>query len=221
MIRHSVPLETKFAADESGIIAGYASVFGGEPDAFGDIVRPGAFTASLAKHQRQGTMPSLLWAHDQAQPIGTWTDVHEDATGLSVRGRLVLETRQGAEAYALLKAHALSGLSIGFIETAGTNLPTGGRRLDAIDLKEISLVTLPAADGARIHSVKSVSDVNPKLLNEILRNAGLSKGMAQGIIERGWRGAINELDAVERKQIEIILQTLKSATTNLTKGKFQ
>ncbi len=107
MIRHTIPLETKFAADEAGVIAGYASIFGGEPDAYGDVVSPGAFAASLADHRKRGTTPVMLWAHDQSRPIGAWTDIREDAIGLSVKGRLTLESAAGREAHALLKAGAL------------------------------------------------------------------------------------------------------------------
>lgn len=212
MIRHSAPLETKFAADEAGVIAGYASLFGGEPDAHGDVIGEQCFTMSLAKHRQQGTTPPMLWSHDPSRPIGTWTEIRQDSIGLAVKGRLALESNAGREAYALLQANALSGLSIGFRETVGTHLPGGGRRLEAVDLVEISLVAIPAASGARITSVKAAADITPKWINQVLRDAGLSKGMAEGIIRHGWRGAIDEAGEAEAAQIERILQTLRNAT---------
>ena len=75
-------------------------------------------------------------------------------------GRLVTETAKGAEALALLKAGAVTGLSIGFRALASERGPNGGRVLTAIDLVEISLVTLPAASRARVTSVRHA---NPAL----------------------------------------------------------
>lgn len=218
MIRHTIALESKFAADEAGVIAGYASIFGGEPDAYGDVVSPGAFAASLADHRKRGTTPVMLWAHDQSRPIGAWTDIREDAIGLSVKGRLTLESAAGREAHALLKAGALNGLSIGYREKSATNLPDGARRLEVVDLAEISLVTLPAASGARVTAVKSVADITPKWLTQVLRDAGVSRGMADGIIRHGWRGAIEESSEAESAQLKRILQTLNTATAQRARG---
>ena len=73
----------------------------------------------------------------------------EDQRGLRVRGRLLTTLKQGEEAATLLAAGALDGLSIGFrtvtAERAGPH-----RRLTRIDLWEISLVTFPMADSARL-----------------------------------------------------------------------
>lgn len=215
MIKHSVPLETKLATGESGLISGYASLFGGEQDDHGDVIGASCFAVSLAKHRQRGTAPSMLWAHDQSRPVGTWTEVREDSIGLAVTGRLVLESSAGREAYALLKAGAINGLSIGYIETAGTHLPGGGRRLEAVDLREISLVTIPAASDARITSVKAAGEINPKWLTQVLRDAGLSKGMAAGIVQHGWRGAIEEASLAEAAQIKQVLDTLHAATARL------
>ena len=212
MIRHSTPLEAK--ADASGLIAGYASVFNGEPDSYGDVIAPGCFADSLAEHRRKGTSPVMLWSHDQSQPVGTWTSIIEDGTGLAVKGQLVLKTRAGAEAYELLKAGSVNGLSIGYREIKGTNLPGGIRRLDAVDLQEISIVALPAASDARIFSVKS--EVNARWLTQVLRDAGLSKGMAVGIVQNGWRGAIDEADEAEARQLKQILETLQRATARIS-----
>src|SRR3546814_15736449 len=86
------------------------------------------------------------WSSDvfSSDLIGTWTDVREDETGLKVKGRLILETQRGAEAYALLRANVLDGLSIGYRATGFKALPGGGRLLTEIELAEISLVTIPS-----------------------------------------------------------------------------
>ena len=145
-------LETKFAPlaltsppDRNGRVEGYATLFG-EPDRGGDIVAPGAFTETL---RSRPSSVKFLWQHDPAQPIGVWDSIVEDAKGLRVRGRLLTNLRRGEEAATLLAAGALDGLSIGFrtvqAERAGPH-----RRLTRIELWEISLVTFPMADSARI-----------------------------------------------------------------------
>ena len=154
-------LEVKFDRGEAGTIEGYASPFGGEPDSVGDIVAPGAFARSLAEHKAEGTAPLMLWQHDTTEPIGVWTDIREDGTGLFVKGRLVLETERGREAHALLKAGALNGLSIGFRTRDAERRNGGGRVLKDLHLIEISLVSVPAATRARVTSVKSANADNP------------------------------------------------------------
>lgn len=214
MLEHLTPLELKFSRDGAGTLSGYASVFGPPADQHGDIVAPGAFKASLAS----GDKPLMLWSHALSEPIGAWTDIHEDAVGLRVTGRLTLETRRGAEAYALLKDGALNGLSIGFHTVAAEPLPDGGRLLTAIDLAEISLVTLPSASRARVTSVKT-GDITPRIVESILRDAGLSKALAAGIVARGFRGALDTEREARSVAIESILTSINAATAALKEPK--
>jgi HK97 family phage prohead protease len=143
------------AGDDAGAFTGYASVFG-EPDSFGDTIKPGAFRKSLREHVARKTKPGLFWMHDPREVIGVWTDLAEDERGLKVAGQLVLETARGSESHALLKAGALNGLSIGFRARSAERGPNGGRILTDIDLVEISLVSLPAASKARVTNVKTL-----------------------------------------------------------------
>lgn len=129
-------------------ISGYASVFRVQ-DGAGDVIAPGAFTSSLAR--RSAGSIAMLWQHDPANPIGRWTDINEDRRGLRVAGYLLLDVARGREAAVLVGAGALTGLSIGF-KTVRAGRRRGGhsRILHEVDLWEISLVTFPQADGARV-----------------------------------------------------------------------
>lgn len=155
---------------DDGSFAGYGSLFN-VIDSYGDVVAPGAYAATLARAAADGRMPALLWQHDGAEPIGVWTSMREDEKGLWCEGRLVLDVARAKEAYALMKAGALSGLSIGFApvdyEYVGPEgvrkfsvlgeLPAGCnqvRVLKEIDLWEVSVVTFPACSPARVVSVK-------------------------------------------------------------------
>lgn len=143
-------LEVK-SLQEDGAFAGYASVFN-LLDNQRDVVRPGAFAASLAKRN----MPvQLLWQHQWESPIGVIQQIFEDRHGLYVQGKLLLEVARAKEAYALIKAGALRGMSIGFtVKKAARNPQSGVRELLALELWEVSLVTMPANDAAQVTVVK-------------------------------------------------------------------
>lgn len=153
-IKHmSLPLSVKTLGGD-GLFTGYASVFG-ELDQQNEIVAAGAFTRTLAKWRSQNRAPALLWMHDPTQPIGVWQRIGEDPNGLKVEGRLALRTQKGAEAYELLKLGALTGLSIGYrVVASRIDAKRKARILTDVDLFEISLVTFPANDAARVNDVK-------------------------------------------------------------------
>lgn len=166
-----IDIEVKFSTDGTGIVTGYASVFEGEPDSYGDIIARGAFASSLAQHKASGSAPLLLWQHDPSEPIGVWLELREDDAGLLVTGRLILDTRRGREAYALLKAGALNGLSIGYRPRNSERRSGGGRILKDVELIEISLVSIPAASRARITSVKTAEAVNPAAMGAAIERS--------------------------------------------------
>ncbi len=97
-------------ADQPGVFSGYASLFG-TVDSQGDLVERGAFRPSLEAWRAKGRRPAMLWQHDHAEPIGLWTGIEEDATGLKVEGRLLLSVRAGAEAYEHIKAGTVADRS--------------------------------------------------------------------------------------------------------------
>jgi len=175
-------------AAEDGAIEGYGSVFGVR-DNYDDVIAKGAFSASLAEHKSKGTMPAMLWQHSSDHPIGIWTEMVEDAKGLRIKGQLALETVKGKEAHALLKLGALNGLSIGFMSKQWAyDRDTEVRTLTEIDLWEVSLVTFPANEKARVTNVKSSDELaTPKDAERLLRDAGFSKSDATALVSRVMR----------------------------------
>ena len=137
---------------EAGVFEGYASVFN-VVDLGRDMVLPGAFRETL---QRRGpARVKMLWQHEAAEPIGLWLSIEEDARGLKVRGRLNLSVSRAREVLALMRDGVVDGLSIGFrTEKAFSDRTTGIRRLQKIDLWEISIVTFPMLPQARVSSIK-------------------------------------------------------------------
>ncbi len=148
------PLAIKSLAAD-GTFCGYASVFGAR-DSQNEIVAAGAFRRSLAEKAARGDAPAMLWMHDPTMPIGLWVSLTEDRNGLRACGKLALGTQKGREAYELLKLGALTGLSIGYrVVRSRLDSRRKARVLTDVELFEISLVTFPANDAARVSEVKS------------------------------------------------------------------
>jgi len=152
-----VPLSIKLADGNqettSKSFVGYGAYFD-NVDAYGDKIVKGAFAASLARHKEAGTTPLMLLNHEAFRmPIGVWKSLSEDDSGLLVEGDLI-DTTSGRDAYVAMKAGAITGLSIGFM-CKGYEIDGNNRTITEADLLEVSVVTFPANDRARVTSVKS------------------------------------------------------------------
>lgn len=144
----------------AGTFTGYACVWS-ELDRHGTAFERGAFTDSLVEQRAAGHRLPMLWNHSPDKIVGTWDEIAEDARGLRVAGRLVLETRDGAEAYALLKAGSLNGLSVGFRRQADRPRSGGGRSITRAALAEVSLVGIPSGQNARVLEVRGLPPAAP------------------------------------------------------------
>jgi HK97 family phage prohead protease len=205
------------AVGEDGTIEGYGSVFGVR-DSYDDVIAPGAYAESLKAHKAEGTMPAMLWQHDASAPIGVWLEMVEDAKGLRIKGRLALDTVKGAEAYALLKMGALNGLSIGFVSKQWSyDRETDVRTLLEVELWEVSLVTFPANEAARITGIKAADVAGIKTIRQAeqaLRDAGFSADAAKAFLAEVKRIALDERDAHQaaaaQKAADRLLNSLTS-----------
>ncbi|WP_386684169.1 HK97 family phage prohead protease [Loktanella sp. R86503] len=199
----TLQISTKFSSGNTGSITGLASPYGGDPDNHGDVVAPGAFAASL---RGADTIP-MLWQHDHSQVIGHWHTFTETPAGLMVKGQLNLDTPEGRNAFAHLKAGDIKGMSIGYMvsPTGQKRLPGGVRMLTEVTLKEISIVTVPAADRAGVTEVKSFESRSE--LKAALRDIGLSKAAAELVVKGGWAALSKESpDITELKSAALAIQ---------------
>ena len=215
-LHRELPFDVK-ALDDQGVFEGYASVFG-VVDGFDDVVAPGAFAKTLARHDA-GRAVKMLWQHNAADPIGRWATIAEDARGLRVQGRLALDVRRGAEAYALLKSGAIDGLSIGYTTIeAATDPETRLRTLTEVELWEISLVTFEACPGARVSAVKQ--HPRPGTIRDFerfLRDAGgYSQQDAKAIASGGFK-ALTQRDA--DGETAALVASLRRAATILSNNR--
>ena len=109
-------------------------------------------------------------------------ELAEDARGLFAKGRLMPEVTRAREVLSLMRAGALDGLSIGFRTVQGRTDPASGvRRLDKIDLWEISIVTFPMLPQARVSAVKRQSAFQPREGQSRLRAPGDLPGFVRAL----------------------------------------
>lgn len=135
--------------DEAGYIEGIAAGYG-NVDFGNDRILPGAFSKSIAAKQ---SAPMLLF-HDMKRPVGKWGKLTETDSGLHVEGKISTKTRDGGEAYELVKDGALSGLSIGY-DPIVKRMAGKVRELVELGLHEVSLVTIGMNPLATVTGVKS------------------------------------------------------------------
>lgn len=187
----SFPLEIKEASD-NGTFKGYGSVFGVR-DSDSDILVKGAFHKSLSAWSEKGKNPPMLWQHSQKDPIGYYSVMREDDGGLYVEGNILLDVQKGKEAYALLKNGVVTGLSIGFMtKDSEYDSRTKARMIKEVELFEVSLVTMPANDAARVSFVKAADGIaSPRDLEAYLRAGGYSQRQAKSIVAHGHKGIMN------------------------------
>jgi HK97 family phage prohead protease len=182
-------LELKEIGDD-GTFNGYGSVFG-VVDSYQEVVKRGAFKESLRELKAKGRPVPVLWQHRTAEPIGAWSELREDERGLFGAGELLIQdVAQAKEAHALMKRRVVTGLSIGYwVRESSYDEVTGIRTLTKLDLVEISLVTFPANDDARVEAVKfklAHGELpTDREFEKFLREAGFSKTRAAGVVSHG------------------------------------
>ncbi|WP_261831161.1 HK97 family phage prohead protease [Leminorella grimontii] len=210
--RLDIPLKLKSVSD-TGEFDGYGSVFGVK-DSYDDVVVPGAFSGSLSSWRERCGLPAMLWQHRMDEPIGVYTEMKEDEVGLYVKGRLLIDDDPLAKrAHAHMKAGSLTGLSIGYVlkdweydRTKEVFL------LKEIDLWEVSLVTFPSNDEARISEVKSAvargEMPSQKTIERVLRDVGLSRTQAKAFMAGGY-GSLSQRDVDGVSSALDALKTLK------------
>lgn len=186
-----------------GILASYNTV-----DLGGDKILPGAFTKTM---QERGNEIPMLWQHDPHQPIGTLS-LSDSATGLMVKGQLLMDLPQAKVAYTLLKAKVIKGLSIGF-DTVKDMIDNGVRQLKEVRLWEGSVVTFPMNEACMITAVKkhvpggaeAKDDFNTELSEIQLQDAGYQMRYAlfNALSSFVWASGLTKEDKVAAAQSTI------------------
>lgn len=189
------------ALGDDGAFEGYASVFGNR-DGGGDIVEPGAFSKTLRERGPRGV--KMLADHDPTKRIGVWEEMREDDKGLFVKGRLLVEKSIGKEAHIDLKAGALDGMSIGYrVKSDAYDGRRRARLLKEVDLLEVSLVSFPMNEAARVTAVKALQPEEIREIEDGLRDAGFSQSerkRAVSVLKKWLQREVGEPDTTPRDE---------------------
>lgn len=180
---------------------GYGSVWG-NVDSYGDTILPGAFTKSL-----QQRSPMMFLGHNTRVVPGKWTAASEDTKGLKLTGELTPGHSAATDLAASLKHGSMNGLSIGGYTEKSEPGPDDTRRILQFDLWEVSPVTLPAEQEARIDtaSVKEMIESCDSIRdfeNRIRDGFGISKAAATLLVSRFVKVARGEpVETVDTKEL--------------------
>lgn len=177
---------------QAGTFSGMASVYG-IIDSDNDIIQAGAFSESIARRKVK-----MLWQHDRDEPIGIFTKIEERGNILYVEGELAMGVEQADAAYILLKQGAVDGLSVGFVtKEYDYDVDSNVRTITKAELYEVSIVTFPANEAAKITNVKSFQELLPKDVERALRKEfNLSQSEAKAFMAKGY-SAVKQCDVAE------------------------
>lgn len=146
-------LDIKSVDEELGIIEGVAST--PSTDRMGDIVEPKGAQFKLP-------IP-LLWQHRASEPIGQVIKAKATADGINITARIEKNLLPRInEAWTLIKAGLVRGLSIGFRPLEDEPIKGGDSPFAVRFVKwewlELSAVTIPANADASIQMIKSIDE---------------------------------------------------------------
>ena len=156
------------AAGDGRTIVGCAVPFDRPTDVGGYVesFTRGAFARTIA--ERGAARVKVLAQHATGvNPIGRATVLREDPAGLHVELK-ISRTQLGDEVLALIDDGALDGLSVGFQPIRAVHNPsTGVVERTEVRLDEISVVSFPAYDGARVLAVRAATPQQQSALTEL------------------------------------------------------
>lgn len=149
-------------ADErcvTGVVAPYDEVTYLTPDPDGETIRRGAFKRSI--NGRHNKIP-LLRNHDTNRVLGCSQAFTESDAGLE--GRFVVNPGgPGDDLLEECRHGYLRGMSIGFRPLKTERGPGGVRHIVEARLVEVSMVAIPAYEGAAMLSVRNAQDLDALL----------------------------------------------------------
>ena len=187
------------AQNPSGKIEAVATTWGAREGADGRkfFYKPEGFKAWADEFASAGKpMPMFLNHNDMGMPIGQWDEIAFDEKGMTAKGKLFLETSAGADVYHVLKEspNLFGGVSVGAYADEAVMVDKDGNPIDdstplgeAFDgyfqitkggLREVSVVMYPnnpAAEVTKLECFDAEGQLNPRVVEEALRDAGLSK----------------------------------------------
>lgn len=185
-------------ANEVGGISGYFSTYDKEPDSYGDIIEPGAFTETIKKREESGHPFPLCFNHDFSAVIGAVDSVKDTEKGPYIEAHL-LDTQLAQDVRKMLQSGAIYQFSFAY-DVLGARQPDEAEKkngvenvLTKLEVFEISVVTVPANQNAVATEVKAAepetkqgrrnSKADEDVLKQIIELAQSLLGEAEDIPE--------------------------------------
>lgn len=216
-------LSTEKSQSDMGLIEATITTFGPREGADGRrfFYKPEGFMEFCEQFCEAGRPLPMFVNHEANNiPVGQWTDIEMTDTGMNASGRIFMNTQQGKDLYAVMKESPMmfGGVSVGayaeeyqWVDETGNVLPEG---TDAYNegyfqitkggLSEVSVVihpNNPSAEVSKLEYFRKDGSADLKVLEEALRDAGLSKQMSVAAASV-FKSVIEQRDAV-KKPIEI------------------
>ena len=166
-------------------------------------------------------LPMFVNHEANSIPVGEWTDIEMTENGMNASGRIYMNTQQGKDLYAVMKESPkmFGGVSVGayaeeyqWVKEDGEVFPAGSNdyydegyfQITKGGLSEVSVVihpNNPSAEVSKLEYFRKDGSADLKVLEEALRDAGLSKQMSVAAASV-FKSVIEQRDAV-KKPIEI------------------
>ena len=172
-----------------------------------------------AKEFAQSGRPLPMYVnHNSDQiPVGEWTEIEMDDDGMSAKGRLFLNTTTGSDLYQVMSEspNMFGGVSVGayadeyqWVKEDGSVFPAGSTdyyengyfQITKGGLRETSVVmhpNNPKAEIKKLEYFRADGSADLKVLEEGLRDAGLSKSEAVAAASV-FKMVIEQRDAVKQ-----------------------
>jgi HK97 family phage prohead protease len=161
-------------------------------------------------------LPMYVNHNADAIPVGEWTSIEMDDEGMNATGRLYLNTTTGSDLYQVMKEspNMFGGVSVGayadeyqWVKEDGSVFPAGSGeywdegyfQITKGGLRETSVVMHPnnmKAEIKKLEYFRPDGSADLKVLEEALRDAGLSKQMSVAAASV-FKTVIEQRDAVE------------------------
>lgn len=142
----------------------YPSTFTRTPDAYGDVVAPGAFLETIEEWKASGNTLPGLYGHRLDDPdffVAGAVDMGEDEHGWWVKGAFDLESPRGEQVYRLVKGRRLNQLSFAFdvLDEGTVTLEDGSKANELRRLKvyEFSFVPIGANQDTSVVAIKATA----------------------------------------------------------------
>lgn len=186
------------ASEPSGKIEARVTTWGAREGADGRKFnyQPEGFAGWAASFAEAGKpLPMFLNHNDMGMPVGEWNSFEFDNDGMTAQGRLYLNTVGGSDIYTIMKEspNMFGGVSVGayaeeyqWVKEDGSAMTVGSDdpytdgyfQITKGGLREVSVVMYPNNDKAEVTKLEcfdAEGHPNPRQIEKVLREAGLSK----------------------------------------------